>query len=63
MAKFDPSGREKSLVFEVLPATKEAVISHIRLKTGLPEAYARSLIWNMKRVGQVYTFDGQIRKV
>ncbi|GAI86064.1 unnamed protein product [marine sediment metagenome] len=61
MAKFDPTERERNLVFSRLPATKEAVIASL-IKGGFPEGWIRSLIWNMRRVGQIYTYDGIIKK-
>jgi hypothetical protein len=62
MGKFDPSEREKTMVFELLPAVKRDIIEAL-IARGWTESYARSLIWNMRRVGQLYTNNGMIKKV
>ena len=62
LGKFDPSEREKTIIFELLPAVKRDIIEAMIAK-GWPESYARSLIWNMKRVGHIYTHNGVIKKV
>ena len=62
--KFEPSEREKQIIFESLPCHKDTLISIIKASTGLTEKYARSLIWNMKRLALIYTKDrGLLDKV
>ena len=60
--KFEPSQREKTMVFGHLPATKEYLISIIKRETGLSEKYARSLIWNMRHCALLYTGDNHLIK-
>ena len=59
MGKFEPSEREKCLVFKSLPATKESLINTI-MQTNMDEKYARSLIWNMRRLALIYTGDNNM---
>jgi|WetSurMetagenome_2_1015567.scaffolds.fasta_scaffold1616671_2 hypothetical protein len=63
MGKFEPSIREKEQVFNLLPETKENLVKLLLAATTMPEKYVRSLIWNMKRIGLIYTFQNQIKKV
>jgi len=60
--KFNPSLREKEQIFKFLPTTKEQLITRI-IFLGLDEKYARSLIWNMKRLALIYTDNFLIKKV
>lgn len=62
MGKFEPSNREKELVFSHLPAQKDVLVALIQQDSLMPESYVRSLIWNMKRLGLIYTDDNHLLK-
>jgi hypothetical protein len=61
MGIFEPSNREQQMIFEMLPATKQELIEKIMAR-GWPERYARSLVWNMKRLALIYTGDQSMIK-
>jgi hypothetical protein len=63
MGRFDPSEREKQLVFSSLPATKEDHVEIIKADTDMTAQYARSWIRNMRRLSFNYMSDGLLRKV
>lgn len=43
------------MVLNQLPATKETLINIIVNETKLDDKYVRSLIWNMRRFGMIWT--------
>jgi len=55
MVKFDPSNDEVEEVLSLLPLEKEVLVDKIIGQLNTTEDYARSLIWNMKRIGLIYT--------
>lgn len=61
--KFEPNDRDKGLVYKYLPSEKEHLIENIKSDTGFSEKWIRSLIWNMRRIGAIWTdSQGMIQK-
>ena len=60
--KYYPTEREQRIVFSLLPENKRDLIALLRASTTKSEKEIRSLLWNMKRVGLIYTYSGQIKK-
>jgi hypothetical protein len=64
MKGFEPDHRDKQIIFDALPCTKEQLIKILKAKLyNLTDKQARSLIWNMHYRGYIYTFEGLIKKV
>lgn len=62
--KFEPSLLEKTVVYEQLPCSKN-ILAHMVTQNlvNCSLVHAKSILWNMRRTGDIYTFQGVVKKV